>query len=185
MKILRRHRRQRGAAVVEFAVLAGLLLIFLFGIFEFGFLWLSSNYIASAAREGARVAAKVPGSDSTAIGDREDAAQVAVESYLKSSFLFQRIFDSPQFDSKYSDFVTTDYTRDPDNGNKDKSISVSIDGEATSVYMAEVTVTVKTEYIWSPILWPLLSAIIPGVDYAPDMLTELSQTASFAIENYQ
>ena len=36
-----------------------LLIVFLFSIFEFGFLWLSSYYISNSAREGARVAAKL------------------------------------------------------------------------------------------------------------------------------
>lgn len=178
------HKGQKGAAVVEFAVLVGLLLVFLAGIIEFGFLWIESNYIASAAREGARVAAKVPGTDAAAITERESAAQNAVEEYLKSSFLFKRVLDDPNFDAKYSDFITTTYTRDPDNSNKDKSISVSIDGAATDVYMAEVTVTVKTEYIWSPILWPLLKALIPGANYDSNKLTQLTQSASFVIQEY-
>jgi Flp pilus assembly protein TadG len=180
----RLHKNEQGAAVVEFAVLFGLLLIFLAGIFEFGFLWIESNYIASAAREGARVAAKVSGTNDTAITERESVAEAAVEQYLKSSFLFKRIYDDPQFNAKYSDFTTTTYTRDPDNSNKDKTMTVTINGANTDIYMAEVTVTVKTEYIWSPLLWPLLSAIIPGVSYSPDKLKQLSQSASFVIENY-
>lgn len=175
MRLLR--NKERGAAVVEFAVLFGLLLIFLVGIFEFGFIWIESNYIASAAREGARVAAKVPGNDNIAINAREAAAEAAVLEYLNASFLFKRVLDDN--DPQFVDFLQTDYTRDPE-----KSISVAIDGAATAVYMAEITVTVKTEYIWSPLLWPLLSAIIPGVNYDPDMLKQLSQSASFVIENY-
>ena len=174
MKLL--HKQEQGAAVVEFAVLFGLLLIFLVGIIEFGFLWIESNYIASAAREGARVAAKIPGNDATAIDAREDAAEAAVEEYLRSSFLFRRVLDDQQAPA---DFLVTLYTRDPE-----KSMNVTIDSVNTAIFMAEVTVTVKTEHIWSPLLWPLLSAIIPGVSYSPDTLKQLSQSASFVIENY-
>jgi len=169
-------KKEQGAAVVEFAVLSGLLLIFLAGIFEFGFLWVESNYIASAAREGARVAAKVPGITATAVNDRETAAQQAVEEYLRSSFLFRKVLDDP---GAPGDFLVTEYTRDPE-----QTITVTIDGTATDFWVAEVKVTVKTEYIWSPLLWPLLSALIPGVTTSPDMLKQLSQTASFIIENY-
>jgi Flp pilus assembly protein TadG len=49
-------RREDGAAAVEFALIGTVLLLLLFGIIEFG-LWLSEyEAMASAAREGARVA---------------------------------------------------------------------------------------------------------------------------------
>jgi len=171
---------QEGAAVVEFALLIGLLLVFLVGIFEFGFLWVESNYIASAAREGARVAAKIPGDHATDASNRQAAAQAAVKEYLISSFLFKNIYESPDYDSKYSDFVTPEYTIPEPTLKDSDGNEVLIDGNP--IYMAEVTVQVKTEYIWSPVLWPLLSAVIPGVNYNSSKLTQLSQSASFAIQ---
>jgi Flp pilus assembly protein TadG len=49
--------RQEGAAAVEFAVVASLLLLIVFGIIQFG-MWLSEYQVmSSAAREGARLAA--------------------------------------------------------------------------------------------------------------------------------
>ena len=48
-----RRPSEKGAATVEFAIIFLLLMIIVFGIIEFGFLWLQSFYIANAAREGA------------------------------------------------------------------------------------------------------------------------------------
>jgi Flp pilus assembly protein TadG len=170
---MNKQRRQRGAAVVEFAVLAVLLLVFLVGIFEFGFLWLQSNYIANAAREGARVAAKIGGTSTTAVDQREDAAEVAVKDYLRPLFLYRDKVDS----ADYPDFIVTTYQR------PEPTISVTTGTETIQVPMAEVTVTVKTHLVWDPVLWPLLSALIPGADYDENFLRQLTQKASYAIQN--
>jgi len=45
---------QRGAAVVEFAIVLPLLLLVLFGIIEFGFIMYDKHIITNASREGAR-----------------------------------------------------------------------------------------------------------------------------------
>jgi hypothetical protein len=47
-------RNQRGAAVVEFAVVLPLLLVILFGIVEFGLLFYNKQVLTNASREGAR-----------------------------------------------------------------------------------------------------------------------------------
>ena len=52
-----RRNDQRGAAAVEFALIASLLFVVLFGIIEFGRLFSELEVLNSAAREGARVAA--------------------------------------------------------------------------------------------------------------------------------
>lgn len=48
-----RHR-ERGAAAVEFALVAILLLTLVFGIAEFGRMWWLQSNLAAAARDGAR-----------------------------------------------------------------------------------------------------------------------------------
>lgn len=51
----RRHwRKQRGVAVVEFALVLPLLLLILFGIVEFGLVMFDQAVITNASREGAR-----------------------------------------------------------------------------------------------------------------------------------
>lgn len=46
--------KQSGAAIVEFAIVLPVLLIFIFGIIEFGFLLYDQAVITNASREGAR-----------------------------------------------------------------------------------------------------------------------------------
>lgn len=48
--------RRRGAAVVEFAVVLPLLLTILFGIIEYGWVFMVRQTLQTAAREGARIA---------------------------------------------------------------------------------------------------------------------------------
>lgn len=47
-------KNQKGAAAVEFAIVAPLLVLLVIGICEFGLLWYNSQVIINASREGAR-----------------------------------------------------------------------------------------------------------------------------------
>lgn len=60
MKVFCRHLRhpQSGATTVEFAVIAALLLVILFGILEYALIFLQEHYVTNAAREGARIAVR-------------------------------------------------------------------------------------------------------------------------------
>jgi hypothetical protein len=60
----------KGNAVLEFALILPLLLLILFGITEFGRAIMTTNVLNSAAREGARLAAVSPLSDSLAVRTR-------------------------------------------------------------------------------------------------------------------
>jgi len=50
------RRGRRGAAVVEFAAVAPLLLLILFGIIEYGYIFMVRQTVTHAAREGCRIA---------------------------------------------------------------------------------------------------------------------------------
>ena len=83
-RTLRRRRpfgSERGNALIEFALLAPLLFIILFGITEFGRAFSATQALYAAAREGARLAA-VTDPDVAAVNDRVrqvlDAAGVTV-----------------------------------------------------------------------------------------------------------
>lgn len=55
MKAIKLACSQKGAALVEFAIVLPLLLALVFGIIEFGFLFYNKAMITNASREGARV----------------------------------------------------------------------------------------------------------------------------------
>ena len=165
---------QKGAAAVEFAILCGLLLVLLVGTVEFGFLWLESHYIANAAREGARVAAKT-----LEPTNRATIAQDTVENYLEDLFLFKDKVDDAgflQFNYQETTLTDTDGSAlvDPTTGD-------TID----DVELAQVTITVDTSQAWPPILWPLLEAVpfFPNHKYPDNYLSTITQSASFVIEN--
>lgn len=59
LKVLSRNahrKRRRGAVVVEFAVIAPLLIMILMGIMEYGYVFLVQQSLTNAAREGCRIA---------------------------------------------------------------------------------------------------------------------------------
>ena len=60
------RNRRRGAAVVEFAAVAPVLFVLVFGMIEFGRMVMVQQVITNAAREGARMAI-VPGSTSSSV----------------------------------------------------------------------------------------------------------------------
>jgi Flp pilus assembly protein TadG len=63
----RLHKDQTGAAAVEFAIVASLFFMLVFGIIDFGFAFHSWNNAVNGAREGARIAAVTPGASSAAV----------------------------------------------------------------------------------------------------------------------
>ena len=70
----RRNRDERGAALVEFALVLPVLVLFLFGIVEFGRAYSARIQLTSAVREGARAAALGGTATQTAEATRKGAA---------------------------------------------------------------------------------------------------------------
>jgi Flp pilus assembly protein TadG len=79
---LKRGCRQRGDSIVEFALLAPLLIVMLFGVLELGRVVDAWLVVHNAAREGARAAVLVY-ADTPAIA----AAQSTTSAYLSSGFV--------------------------------------------------------------------------------------------------
>jgi Flp pilus assembly protein TadG len=159
---------QKGAAVVEFALLSLLLLVFVFGIIEFGFLWVQSHYVANAAREGARVAAKIKGTNPAAQNARVTAATDAAKDYLDQFFMYRdKVDDTTFLDVNVSppyDLLMDEPLPQPPQ-------------------VIKVTVTAQSWKIWRPILWPLLN-LLPGPNIFPDnFLTSITQSADYVILN--
>ncbi len=78
-----KREREKGANLVEFALLAPLLIILLLGIIEFGWLFSQNNDVKHGAREGARAAAVDSGNNAalrTSVCDSMDlTSNVTVE----------------------------------------------------------------------------------------------------------
>ncbi|WP_435744657.1 TadE/TadG family type IV pilus assembly protein [Nocardioides sp. SYSU DS0663] len=74
------RRADRGAAAVEFAFVAPILIMLLFGIISYGYLLSFRQSISQAAAEGARAAATAP-----ANADHEQIAFTAVEDVLDAA----------------------------------------------------------------------------------------------------
>lgn len=74
-KIIKRYRNQKGASAVELAFILPILVMIVFGIFQFGIAY--NNWIAltHAAREGARLAA-VGSYDEQAVRDSAPTVQI-------------------------------------------------------------------------------------------------------------
>ena len=56
LRLLRRARGERGAELIEFALVFPMLLLVMLGIIDFGFLFQRYLVVTNAAREGARIA---------------------------------------------------------------------------------------------------------------------------------
>ena len=152
----------RGAAVVEFAILFLLLMVIVFGIIEFGFIWLQSHYIANAAREGARVAARLEDPKNYRI-----PVDKAVTDYLKGLPLYKGEVVKSCCEGS-NDIIKVAI--------EDEKIEA---GPGLNLDAVKVTVTVDTTEVWKPILWDLLRLINPD---AKDV-SAISSFAVFASEN--
>ena len=90
MELFSRHRfrNQRGAAVVEFALVVPLLLLVLFGIIEFSVLLYDKAMLTNASREGARAGIVfVPGRAATATTAEATAAVSVINANIESAVI--------------------------------------------------------------------------------------------------
>lgn len=62
------HRRRRGLALLETALVLPLLLVLVFGVLEYGWMFVKSGQVSNAARHGVRIAV-LPDSDAAAVSD--------------------------------------------------------------------------------------------------------------------
>ena len=99
----RQHTEEHGAAAVEFAIVASLLFMLVFGIIEYGRIFNQLEVFTSAAREGARVAAVRGTAD-----EIEDAVNKASSPYLPDE---TPVADKVCTDSTSGQSVTVSWTQ--------------------------------------------------------------------------
>jgi Flp pilus assembly protein TadG len=83
IRLLRFGSEQDGAALVEFALVAPLLLVIIAGIVDFGFLFQRYEVVTNAAREGARLGS-LPGYVTCASPSTSPATAPAVDARVRS-----------------------------------------------------------------------------------------------------
>ena len=135
--LLRRARRQKGAALIEVALTLPLLLLVSVGIFEFGRAYQTWQVLTNAAREGARIAV-LPDSTDDAVEDRARA-------YMESGQL-------PEFDTADID-VTHDTDIDTGGGTMSTASQVTINYPFSFVVLQPVArLIVPGTSLGSPII---------------------------------
>jgi Flp pilus assembly protein TadG len=82
-RAISRDRKQRGGALVEFVIILPLLILLVFGLWEFGRIIDAWLVVTNAAREGARYASV---SDETDLGALTTEVQGRVQTYLTSGY---------------------------------------------------------------------------------------------------
>jgi len=105
-------RKEKGAAAVEFALILPILVVLVFGIFQFGIAYNRYIAITHAAREGARLAAVIA---------HEDFDQVEFEQLVRES--------SPTV----ADHIESIDVSNPDGVNIGSRVVVTVTGEVFSI----------------------------------------------------
>jgi Flp pilus assembly protein TadG len=132
----RRDRGQRGAVVVEFALIVPMLLLLLFGIIEFGYMLNRDIMIGNASRDGARVAS---------LNGTGAEVRAAITTELNASKIYPAAGDIK------IDCVLPDGTKC--NATSDSTYTTLAESGSTAI------VTVKHNYKW---ITPIVSSLFGG-----------------------
>ncbi|HEV8565267.1 MAG TPA: TadE/TadG family type IV pilus assembly protein [Actinomycetota bacterium] len=128
-----RLRRDEGAAAVEFALIAGVLALLLFGMMEYGLFFLQAQTLKSGAREGARQAAV--GADLTAV-------KLAVSNGSGGAISGT----SPAISMSLSGSTQTSCTTTTSDDTQGKEVTVTIDTGSGANYPAGLTSSTITSF---------------------------------------
>lgn len=162
---------QRGAVVIEFAVVVLLLLLILFAILEFSFTFLQRHFVANAAREGIRIGVRAQNyncfDESDSSPPCKKAQSLANEVYRKGTVIAQ-LTDCTTNPKGY---LCTLYQSDMERVTIE--VPAPIADPATETTTMTVTVTAPNFFP------PLISALVPGYEYP----TTITYSASGNYEN--
>lgn len=151
-------RERRGQALVEFALVAPLLLLILLAIVQLGFLFGAQIGLINAVREAARYGSLSPTTTSSTAATNA----AAIESYLRTTLLPRSV---PTYRAASVDQIAISYCSYPNPGG--------------GSYSVRLTVSVTYAH---PLFVPLVAAILDPFDDRPGAFV-LSTAERFRVEN--
>jgi len=107
MERLRKTNRYKGLAVVEAALILPILLIFLMGLIEYGWLFLKSHQITNTVRQAARVAIRADATNTDVIDNT--IVPLMTNAGLDGKYTYQIIPDNVS-SAAVGDFITVKIT---------------------------------------------------------------------------
>ena len=138
-----RESNERGASLVEFAILAPLLIVLIFGIIDFSWVFAQNLGVRSGAREAARIAA-VSFGDGTAIAD-EVCARTDFISNVELLISSDDDLIPPTDEYNPGDEVSTTITSDI------STLTGLFDSFFPSPFTLSSTVSIRIEQV--PVIW--------------------------------
>jgi Flp pilus assembly protein TadG len=147
------HLNQRGAVVIEFAVVVLLLLLILFGILEFSFTFLQHHFVANAAREGVRIGVRAQNYNCFDESDTSLSCQAARDNdnevYRKGTVIAQLSICN----TNPKGYLCTLYEAD--------MAEIYVESEELDADTKTLSVRVVANNFFPP----LLSGLVPGYEY--------------------
>lgn len=105
--MLRLFRNQRGAAAIEFGIIAPVLLLMLFGLLQLGVMFNAQAGLKNAVAEGARYATIFPNPTNDQIRDRITDRRFGMQAALISGPTITRGLGGPTGNIKYVEITMT------------------------------------------------------------------------------
>lgn len=154
------RNKERGATVVEFAVVAALLLLVIFGILEFSLIFLQQHFVANASREGLRVGTRADNYNCFDTSDTSPKCQntAAGDRVYRSGTIIAQLTDCAA-----GGYLCTVYQNAITAG----QVSVVTVPEEIDTNRKSLTVTVTTPNFLPPLV---LAALVPGYTH-PTVIT--------------
>jgi Flp pilus assembly protein TadG len=145
-----RRSGEKGAELVEFALILPLVLVLIAAIWDFGRAYRAYQAITNAAREGVRLAVLPVGIN------QEEAIQNRVKAYLTKSSLDTSFMTSGNIDS----YIAVDTPQNDPGNTKKTTVSISVpNGPPVSVTVSKVSVNYPFSFI---LLGPVMRLWVPS-----------------------
>ena len=152
---------EKGAELIEFAIMLPLLLVILAAIWDFGRAYRTYQVLTNAAREGVRLAVVPAGKN------QEDAVQNRVVAYMAQSNINTSFINSGNIDTYVN-------VQNPSNDAANTSVTVTLPGGGTHVItVSRVNLNYPFSFI---IIGPVIKLLAPGSTFGGNITLRTSVT---------